>query len=284
MTQFLGSETAVRYEEANVVILPVPYDGTSTYGKGADKGPQAILDASQHVELYDIETKSEVWKLGICTLDALGVGNDDDPQKVVGKIQEKCRELISEGKFVVMLGGEHSITAGMASALFEKYPKMGVLHFDAHADSREKYDGSKYNHACVMARVRELGVPIVQVGIRSIDKEEIDRKKENQHIYWAHAIHDNDKWMDDALAKLPEHVFITVDLDVFDPSIMPSTGTPEPGGLGWYQVVNFLEKVCASRKVVGFDVVELAPIEGMRGPDFMAAKLVYRLMNMVFDR
>jgi agmatinase len=289
MTNFLDLED-IPYDTSNIVIFSVPYDGTSTYVKGADKGPQAIIAASAHVEIYDIETKTEVWREGIHTLAPLAVNNDDTPETVVQKVQESVSQFISDGKFVVMLGGEHSISSGMANALFAKYPNMSVLHLDAHADTREEYDGNKHNHACVMARIRELGVPIVQVGIRSVDAEEIASKKDNQHIYWAHEIHDamvagnSDEWMDDALSHLTETVFVTIDLDVFDPSIMPSTGTPEPGGLGWYQVNRFLEKVCASRRIVGFDVVELAPNDSHKAPDFMTAKLVYRLLSMVFSR
>jgi agmatinase len=280
MANFLDIDD-INYDDATVVVLPVPYDGTSTYGKGADKGAVAILDASAHVELYDIQTASEVWKKGICTLPALDVSNNDSPETVVEQIQKKVSHLLEDKKFIVMLGGEHSISTGFVRALFQKYPNMSVLHLDAHGDTREKYEGSKYNHACVMARIRELGVPIVHVGIRSVDVSEMMSKNDNQHIYWAHQMQ-HDDWMDDAVSKLTDTVFVTIDLDVFDPSIMPSTGTPEPGGMNWYQVNRLLQKVCSSKKVVGFDVVELAPIEGLRGPDFMAAKLVYRFLSMVF--
>lgn len=280
------------YKTAKIVILPVPYDGTSTYGKGAEKGPDAIIKSSGYVELYDIETQSEAFRQGIFTGQFLDVTNKDDPEVVVNKIQDAVRKYLKDNKFVVMLGGEHSISTGFARALFEKHKNMSVLHFDAHGDTREEYLGSKYNHACVMARIREFVPSLVQVGIRSLDIEEVQTRKPNQHLFFAHEIHDshnsrNDptkEWMQQAIGKLTNDVFISIDLDVFDPSIMPSTGTPEPGGMGWYQTLEFLEKVIAKKNIIGFDVVELAPRKGEPAPDFLAAKLIYRMLSMIFAK
>lgn len=270
-----------QYASSEIVIFPVPYNGTATYCKGADKGPEAIIRASGYVELYDIETRTEVYKHGIFTAPFLDVTNNDKPEKVINKIHKIVRKYISDGKFVVMLGGEHSISTGLASALYEKYKDMSVLHLDAHCDTRETYNNSKYNHACVMARIREFA-PIVQVGVRSIDIEEVKTKKQNQHIFFAHEIHNNTAWMQKAIDKLRDDVFITIDLDVFDTAIMASTGTPEPGGMQWYQILDFLEEVIAQKNIIGFDVVELAPNPSNKAPDFLAAKLVYRMLSMIF--
>lgn len=274
------------YKNAKIVILPVPYDGTSTYGKGADKGPDAIIKSSGYVELYDIETQSEVYIQGIFTAQFLEVTNKHAPEEVIKKIQDAVSKYIKDNKFVVMLGGEHSISTGFARALFEKHKNISVLHFDAHGDTREEYLGSKYNHACVMARIREFVPSLVQVGIRSLDIEEVQTRKPNQHIFFAHEIADsnNKVWMQKAIGQLTDDVFISIDLDVFDPAIMPSTGTPEPGGMGWYQTLEFLEKVISQKNVIGFDVVELAPRKGEPAPDFLAAKLIYRMLSMIFAK
>ena len=274
------------YKKAKVVVLPVPYDGTSTYGKGADKGPNAIISASGYVELYDIETNSEMFTQGIHTAPPLDITNKTNPEEVNNKIQIATRKFIKDGKFVVMLGGEHSISTGFARALHEKHQNLSVLHFDAHGDTREEYHGSKYNHACVMARIREFVPSLVQVGIRAIDMGEVKSRKRAQHMFFAHQIADpnNKKWMQEAVDKLTDEVFVSIDLDVFDPAIMPSTGTPEPGGMWWYQFMEFMEKVIAQKNVVGFDVVELAPREGETAPDFFAAKLVYRMLSMIFGK
>lgn len=268
------------YEKAKIVILPVPYDGTSTWIKGADKGPEALLKASQNMELYDIETKSVVAEQGIHTLQPLKAAKD--PQTMVNEIEATANKLLKDNKFVVMLGGEHSITTGLAKAYKKKYSNMSVLQLDAHGDTRESFEGSPYNHACIMARVREF-CPIVQVGIRSIDEEET-KKMDMQRVFFAHEIHNNEKWMQRAIDLLTENVLITIDLDVFDPGIMPSTGTPEPGGLGWYQVTTFLQKVITQKNVVGFDVVELCPNSANKAPDFLAAKLVYRILSMIYAK
>jgi agmatinase len=267
-------------DSAAIRILPVPYDGTSTWGKGADKGPQAILDASAHMELYDIETGTEVYRRGIYT--APPVACTDDPESMADAVQGAMASALEAGAFPVLLGGEHSVSIGAFRAAATQYRDLTILQLDAHTDLRREYDGSRYNHACVMSHARSLS-PIVQVGIRSMDRGELPAV-ERERIFYAHELDAGDDWMERAVNQLSQSVYITVDLDVFDPSVMPSTGTPEPGGLQWPRVMQLLEKVAQSTRIVGFDVVELCPNEFDRAPDFLAAKLVYRLLSMVFCR
>ncbi len=266
------------YSEAagsRVVIVPVPYDGTSTWVKGADKGPAAILRASANMELYDIETDAQPYLDGIFTDEA--VTEDRSPEAMVEAVRRRVQGHLANRKLTVVVGGEHSVSIGAVQAHAGRYPGLSVLQLDAHSDLRDEYEGSKYNHACVMARVREL-CPIVQVGIRSMDISEKPALVEDR-IFFAHEIHDSLTWIDKVVAKLTEQVYITIDLDAFDPSIMPSTGTPEPGGLGWYAVLTLLKAVCRRRTVVGFDVVELCPVETNWAPDFLAAKLIYKILS-----
>ena len=266
-------------EKSRVVIIPVPYDETSTWGKGADKGPGAILEASANMELYDIETDSEIFEIGIHT--AKPVTEKSSPEKMVNAVEKATEGFLQKGKFVVGIGGEHSITTGFVRAFARHFKNLSVLQFDAHTDLRPEYEGTPYSHASVMSRISEI-CPFVQVGIRSMDSiEKPFIKKEN--LFLARDIYDNDHWMDKAIGRLTENVFITVDLDGFDPSIMPSTGTPEPGGLGWYQVIKFMKKVIEAKNVVGFDVVELAPVETEKSSDFLAAKLIYKLLSYKFS-
>lgn len=263
-------------ENSKIVIIPVPYDGTSTWIKGADKGPDALIEASMNMELYDIETNSEVYKRGIFTESE--IKGMTSPNKMVENVRKKVKEHIGN-KFVVTLGGEHSISIGPIMEHASTYKKLTVLQLDAHSDTRESYEGSKFNHACVMARAREV-CPIVQVGIRSLDAgEKVDRKR----TFFAENIYDNDKWMDEAINLLSENVYLTIDLDVFDPSCLPSTGTPEPGGMQWYQVIKFLRKVIEKRNLVGLDVVELCPNKNEKSSDFLAAKLVYKILSYKFE-
>jgi len=264
---------------AQIAILPVPYDGTSTYGKGADKGPAALLAASYQLENYNIETKTESYKHGICV--EKPVTEKRSPEKMVAAVEKRVSEILKKGKLCVVLGGEHSVTPGAVYAHAKHYNNLSVLQLDAHTDLRESFHGSKNNHACAMARVK--GHKPVQVGIRSLDASELDTI-DMSRVFFAKDIHDNDRWMDKAIAKLEKHVYITIDLDVFDPGIMPSTGTPEPGGLDWYRVITFLKKVSEERNIVGFDVVELLPRKENPAPDFLAAKLVYTLISYIFVR
>ncbi len=265
-------------EQAEVVVLPVPYDGTSTWLKGADKGPEAIIKASTNMELYDIETDSEVYKKGIFTSEP--VNENSSPEQMVSAVKAAVGKHISNGKFVVTIGGEHSVSIGAIEAAAQAFDDLTVLQLDAHSDLRPEYNNSKYNHACVMARIAEQ-CPIVQVGIRSMDigeKKFLDMDK----VFFAKDIHSGGDWVEKAVTKLSENVYITIDLDIFDPSVMPSTGTPEPGGLLWYDVVVLLKAVFDDKEVVGFDVVELCPDERNKAPDFLAAKLIYKLLSYKF--
>ncbi|MDP2709500.1 MAG: agmatinase [bacterium] len=266
-------------ETAKIVILPVPYDGTSTWGKGADKGPAAIIEASANLEIYDIETDSEVYKENIFTAEP--VIEKGAPEKMVKKVKLAVGDFLKKEKLVAMIGGEHSITSGAVAAYKEKYKNLSVLQLDAHSDLRPEYLGSKYSHASVMSRVSEI-CPLVQAGIRSMDMAEKPFIKKDR-IFFAEDIYNNDGWMDKAISKLTDQVYVTIDLDVFDPSILPSTGTPEPGGLGWYQVLKFLKKLNRKKNIVGFDVVELCPNKNEKSSDFLAAKLIYKLLSYKFN-
>jgi agmatinase len=267
-----------REESARIVVLPVPYDETSTWMKGADSGPQAIIDASANMELFDIETGSEVFRQGIFTAPA--VSEKHSPEAMVAAVRERVSGYLEKGKFVVTVGGEHSVSVGSIQAHASLHPGMAVLQLDAHADLREEYAGSRFNHACVMARVREI-CPIVQVGIRSLDRAEQANLTPGS-VFWAHDIAGNTGWIEAVLARLPAECYATIDLDVFDPAIMPSTGTPEPGGLFWYDVTCLLQAVSHRCRVVGFDVVELCPGNYNRAPDFLAAKLIYKFLSYRF--
>jgi N1-aminopropylagmatine ureohydrolase len=263
---------------AGVVIIPVAYDGTSTWMKGADKGPAAIIEASANMELYDIETDSEVYKKGIFTEET--IGGELSTAEMIEAVHEAVRYHLDMGKFAVVIGGEHSVSIGSIKAHIQRYPDLAVLQLDAHADLRDEYNGSKYNHACVMARTKEL-CPIVQVGVRSMDSSEKKRMDESR-VFFAERLHTHADWIDKAVSILSQNVYVTVDLDVFDPSIMSSTGTPEPGGLLWYEVLTLLKAVSEKRTVVGFDVVELCPDSRNKAPDFLAAKLIYKLLSYKF--
>jgi len=266
-------------DKAHIVILPVPYDETSTWIKGADKGPEALIEASKQLELYDIETEREIYKIGIHTADP--VIEKSSPKKMINTVYSRVKTFLLQKKFVVTIGGEHSISIGTIIAHAENYNDFCVLQLDAHGDLRPKYEGSIYNHACVMARVREVA-PFVQIGIRSICKEELEFMNP-ESVFWAKDIKMNTgEWMDKLVERLDNNVYITIDLDVFDPSIMPSTGTPEPGGLLWYETIELLKKVNESKNIVGFDIVELCPNEKNKAPDLLAAKLLYSLLSIRF--
>ena len=264
-------------ENGAINILPVPYDKTTTWIKGADKGPLAILEASKALELYDIETGTEVYKKGIQTCPFLAVS--DNPERMAREVEEMVILLRATGKFVVTLGGEHSVSIGAVRAHNGSMENMCVLQLDAHADLRDEYEGSKYNHACVTARVKEI-CPVVQVGIRSMDIEEVS-KADTDSIFYARDIMGSADWIEKVIGQTCQNVYVTIDLDVFDPSIMPSTGTPQPGGLDWYQVTKLLKTLSEQRNVVGFDMVELCPNEGNKAPDLLAAKLVYKFLSYI---
>lgn len=265
------------YTESDIVILPVPFDGTSTWIKGADKGPMAIFEASANMELYDIETGTMVYKRGIHTTPAIDASLSEE---MVKRVEDSILKVLDDQKFPVIVGGEHSVSIGAFKAFGKRYKNLTILHLDAHSDLRQAYEGSPLNHACVMARAREI-TDITQVGIRSmceIEKPYMDINR----VFFAREIRDSDQWIPKILGTLSENVYITLDLDVFDPGIMPSTGTPEPDGLHYHQVLQLLSAVTHSRNVVGFDVVELCPIPGNAAPDFMTAKLIYQFLSQIF--
>jgi agmatinase len=267
------------YKSSTIVILPVPFDATSTWIKGADRGPDAILEASANMELYDIETDSEVYLKGIHT--ANPVIEKTSPEALARQVHATVIKFLEDGKFVVTLGGEHSVTIGAVQAFAEQIPGLSVLQIDAHTDLRQEYEGSRFNHACVMARVREW-CPIVQVGIRSMDVVEKPYLAKDRIFFAKDITGGHSGWIDDVIEKLNYHVYVTIDLDGFDPSIMPATGTPEPGGLGYYDVINLMRKLIVKKKLVGFDVVELCPILNNKASDFLASKLIYQLLSYQF--
>lgn len=266
-------------DTSKIVLIPVPYDGTSTWQKGADKGPEAFLHASENMELYDIETDSEVYKKGIHLAEA--VTENSSPEAMVDAVHTAIKTNIKRNKFVTLFGGEHSVSIGAIRAFDECFDNLTVLQLDAHADLRKEYEGSKYNHACALYEANE-NTNLIQVGIRSMDIEE-KRVMNEDNVFFAHDMVKDDFWMFNALDLMTNNVYITVDLDVFDPSILPSTGTPEPGGLLWYETLGFLKRVFQEKKVVGFDIVELCPNEIDKSSDFVAAKLYYKMLSYKFE-
>lgn len=269
------------YETAEIAILPVPYDGTSTWIKGADQGPRAILEASPNMEFYDIETDSEVFKHGIATLGP--VTENTTPEDMANAVEQRMDTILKDKKFPVMLGGEHSVSVGAFRAIAKHYDTFSILQLDAHSDMRDEYEGSPFNHACVMARAKEITESVVQVGIRSTAIEEKHNISPNR-IFYAHDIKEStaSTWMYEVSQNLHDNVYVTIDLDVLDPAYMPSTGTPEPDGLSYREVLTFLKLINERHNIIGFDVVELCPNEVNKAPDFLAAKLVYQLLSIRF--
>lgn len=279
---FLGLEErdSKSYRESKAVVLPVPFEGTVSYGSGASKAPAAILEASKYIELFDEELGKEFHTIGVWTEEELRA--EESPEKMLEIVYNAAKRHASEGKFLVMLGGEHSISFGAVRAFKEKCPTLSVLQLDAHADMREHYSGTRFSHAAVMSRISEI-CQAVQVGVRSLSLAEAEKaEKNNCNIFFAKDIHDNEKWIEKAISKLTNDVYITFDVDVFDSSLMPATGYPEPGGLNWYLVLKFLKEVFRRKNVVGFDLMELAPIERMHAPNFVAAKLAYKAIGYKF--
>ncbi|WP_340156578.1 agmatinase [uncultured Winogradskyella sp.] len=271
-------EDLAKLETAKIVLIPVPYDGTSTWQKGADKGPDAFLDASANMELYDIETASEVYQQGVFLADA--VSENSSPEAMVEAVHLATKKYIKKNKFLTVFGGEHSISIGTIRAFNEMFEGLTVLHIDAHADLRESYEGSTCNHACAVYEASQT-TNLIQVGIRSMDIIEKTVMDEDK-TYFAHEMAEDDSWMDFAIDQMTDNVFITFDLDALDPSIMPSTGTPEPGGLLYYETLEFLKQVFEEKNVVGFDIVELCPNENDKSSDFLAAKLYYKMLSYKF--
>jgi agmatinase len=275
---FGGSEVIYDYGESAIIIVPVPYDATSTWIKGADKGPDAIMEASVNLEFYDIETNSEAHKKGIFTV--APVIENSSPEALTEAVRRRTAELLEAGKFPVIVGGNHTVSIGSIRAFSENYSNLSVLQLDAHSDLRPEYEGSGLNHACAMARAREWA-NVVQVGIRSMAADELPHV-DPERIFYAHQLFYDKGLYKKAIGKLTENVYITIDLDVFDPSLLPSTGTPEPGGPEYFELMHFLREVTKNRNVVGFDVVELCPSPSGKVSDFVAAKVIYQLLSYIF--
>jgi agmatinase len=277
---FGGNEVVYDYSGSEIIILPVPYDETSTWMKGSDRGPEAILEASVNLEFYDIETSTEAHLKGIHTVGPLL--EKETPEKLVNAVYSRTLLLLSDNKFPVIIGGNHTVPIGAIKAFSETYDNFSVLQLDAHGDLRQKYEGSEFNHACAMARAREFA-PIVQVGIRSMSVDELPYAKSDR-IFYAHQLYYDKTLYGKAIEKLTDNVYITIDLDVLDPSLMPSTGTPEPGGPDYFEIIHFLRDVISKKNVVGFDVVELCPSAVNKAPDFIAAKIIYQLLSYRFAK
>lgn len=272
------------YDKARCVIQQLPFEYSSSYGEGSDKGPAAIMESSHYVEFYDIELNAESYKYGgICSLAPYELSTDD-PSQLMDQIAAKTAEHLKNDKFVVSLGAEHSLTYGTFKAYKEKYPDIGIIQIDAHSDLRMEYQGSKWSHASVMARIHELGAQIFQVGIRAqcIEEAELMKGSENIHCWYDKDIHENDKWMDEIISRLPKQVYITLDADGFNAEVCPSVGTIEPGGLGWYQSLKFLKKVFAHTEVLGFDIVELNPRSESDRTAYNMAQMCYKLIGYKF--
>ncbi len=266
------------YNDSRIVVLPVPFDATSTWGRGADRGPDAILEASANMELFDIQTRSEVYLRGIHTAPAAGAC--EDPIQMVREVDEAVSHFLDDGKLPVVIGGNHSVSIGSIQACARAVPGLTVVQLDAHTDLRQEYEGSPLNHACVMARAREV-CKVVHIGIRSMCAEELPYLDDDR-IHYAQDVVGKDDWYERVLGKIEGEVYVTIDLDVFDPGILPSTGTPEPGGLQYYDAYHFLSYLAKHKKIVGFDVVELAPTDFDRSSDFLASKLIYQFMSLIF--
>ncbi|MCL2792065.1 MAG: agmatinase [Spirochaetaceae bacterium] len=288
MQQFMGSEFSFDADKALFHIIPAPLEESVSYGKGTAKAPDAIIEASQQLEKWD--GFSIPGERGIYTKH-LGLGLDGKKagscaEELLGLIEKEVLDSILEKHIPIVLGGEHTVSLGAFRAInSSKSPykgKTGIIQFDAHGDLRDEYDGNKLSHACVMRRAFDLGFPVFQIGVRSISLEELDFRKNNKinYIDAYQAVTENInkiKLPDD----FPENIYVTIDVDGFDISVFPATGTPEPGGLGWYQVLSIIESVAAQRKIIGFDVVELAPQEALHASEFAAARLVYNLMGII---
>jgi agmatinase len=271
------------FERSRILVWPISYEGTVSYGTGTGLGAQAVIDASRNMELYDEETDAEVYKLGIHTLDESP--SVAPPEKMMQSLYERARDLVATGKFVTMIGGEHSVSAPVIRAHAEKYENLSVLQIDAHADLRDTYDDTPHSHASIMARVvRDMRIPSVQCGIRSISAEEA-RALDGlpTRIFWAKDIVGRTDWWDEAVDGLTENVYLTVDIDGLDPSLVAQTGTPEPGGLGWYETIGLIRTLARKKRVVGMDLTEYSYVEGFDASAFLCAKLIYKSLAFIFE-
>ncbi len=270
-------------DTAKILILPVSYEGTVSYGTGTGAGAMAIIDASRNMELYEEETDAEVYRLGIHTLPEFTPR--ETPRSMMDDLYGYSKKLLELDKFICMLGGEHSVSAPIIKAHNEKYENLSVLQIDAHADLRDEYDGTPHSHASIMARVvKDLRIPSVQVGIRSISGDEARSLKGDlpTTIYWARDIVGRTDWIDEAVDRLTDNVYLTIDIDGLDPSIVPTTGTPEPGGLGWYETLTLIRRLAEKKRVVGMDLVEYSYNEHYDSPAFLCSKLVYKSLAYIF--
>jgi agmatinase len=280
----IADESLSSFNSSAILVWPVSYEGTVSYGTGTGDGAAAIVDASRNMELYDEETDTEVFSLGIHTLPQFDPRRT--PEEMMAGLYDRTRELLESGKFICMLGGEHSISAPVIKAHAEKFHDLSVLQIDAHADLRDSYDGTPHSHASIMARVvGDLRIPSVQVGIRSISSDEAKAIAAGlpTRIFWAKDIVGRTDWIEDAVNALSENVYLTIDIDGLDPSLVPTTGTPEPGGLGWYETVKLIRRIAEKRKIVGMDLVEYSYVEGQDAPAFLCAKLVYKSLSYIFS-
>jgi agmatinase len=273
---FVGIEE-IPFEKAKVVVFPVPYDATTCYGSGSRNGPHAIITASRQMELYDEELGYEPARIGIHTLDELEPSMNS-PEETIDRVEKAIAEIIENKKFPLMLGGEHSISLGAVRALLKINRDMSVLQLDAHSDLRDEFEGTKFGHTSVMRRISEL-CDTVQVGIRDMSLEEAEfARSKNLKIFYAR----NQPKPKEVVSAVKKDVYVSIDLDVFDPSEVPAVGTPQPGGMHWYEVLALLREVAEKRNVVGFDVVELSPVAGDASSDFLAARLAYKFLGYIF--
>src|SRR2546423_4242457 len=280
----IDEEEYSSFDAARVLVLPVSYEGTVSYGTGTGAGAMAIVDASRNMELYEEETDAEVYKIGIHTLPEFT--SRETPEAMMSELYDETHRLLDSGKFICMLGGEHSVSAPIIKAHNEKYDNLSVLQIDAHADLRDTYDGTPHSHASIMARVvKDMRIPAVQVGIRSISVDEA-RALDGlpTRIFWAKDIVGRDDWWDEAVDGLTENVYLTIDIDGLDPSLVSATGTPEPGGLGWYETIGLLRTLARKRNVVGMDLTEYSYVEGQSASAFLCAKLIYKTLAFVFEK
>jgi agmatinase len=279
----IAEEEFSSFERARMLVWPISYEGTVSYGTGTGRGAEAVINASRNMELYDEETDAEVYRLGIHTLDESP--SVAPPARMMESLLERARELVKTGKFITMIGGEHSVSAPVIRAHAERYDNLSVLQIDAHADLREAYDGTPHSHASIMARVtRDMRLPSVQCGIRSISAEEARSLDElPTRIFWAKDIVGRSDWWDAAVDGLTENVYLTIDIDGLDPSLVAQTGTPEPGGLGWYETIGLIRTLARRKRVVGMDLTEYSYVEGYDASAFLCAKLIYKSLAFIFE-
>lgn len=271
------------FENSRVVVFPVSYEGTVSYGTGTGEGAMAIVDASRNMELYEEETDAETYRIGIHTVPEFE--SRPTPEAMMDALYQESRRLLGSDKFLCMLGGEHSVSGPVIRAHAEKYHDLSVLQIDAHADLRDSYDGTPHSHASIMARVvKDMRIPSVQVGIRSLSGEEARSIASGlpTKIFWARDVAGKTDWIDDAVERLTDNVYLTIDIDGLDPSLVPTTGTPEPGGLGWYETLELIRKVAEKKRIVGMDLVEFSKTENSDAPAFLCAKLVYKTLSYIF--